>query len=142
MGWLSAVMHRQTAKVGALAAISLLIAVVVANGTAIGETANCDNPNVLAIQTLPGSAFEIDTNANLKVDDHDCIDWLSGTSVSDPLRSGVAAKADTPSGANDEAFKEGAKEDTTDPVIETGGIPPNKSDLSWFGVLHRGSAGN
>jgi hypothetical protein len=46
----------------------------------------------------------------------------------------VVAKNDTPSGANDESFGNGTKEDTANPSIVDGGIPPNKSNLKAFGV--------
>jgi hypothetical protein len=46
----------------------------------------------------------------------------------------VADKADTPSGQNDESFVQGSKEDTAVPSIETGSIPPNKSDLTRFRI--------
>lgn len=42
--------------------------------------------------------------------------------------------ADTPSGANDESFTQGTKSDTAVPTIETGSIPPNKSDLTRMRV--------
>jgi hypothetical protein len=76
--------------------------------------------------SLPGSNFEIDTDANLKVDGPaPAIDWVS-----------VAEnrKADQPTGANDDSFVQGTKEDTPVPVVESGSIPPNKSDLRNFGV--------
>jgi len=101
---------------------------------ASATTANC-----AFAQTLAGSAFEIDTDANLKVDatgptNTGCIDWLTNGNESDPLRPGVIAQPDLPSGQADNSFTQGSKEDTANPVIEFGGIPPNKSDLSWFGV--------
>jgi hypothetical protein len=76
--------------------------------------------------SLPGSEFEIDLNANLKVDDAaPSIDWASVTEN---------RKADLPSGAGDDSFGEGTKEDTPVPTIVDGSIPPNKSDLKTFGV--------
>src|SRR4051794_31245445 len=54
--------------------------------------------------SLPGSNFEIDTNANLKQDDPaPSIDWASVTET---------RKADKPSGATDDSFGQGTKEDT------------------------------
>jgi hypothetical protein len=76
--------------------------------------------------SLPGSDFEIDTDANLKVDDPaPSIDW-----------AGVAEKrqADKPTGATDDSFGQGTKEDTAVPTVVNGSIPPNKSDLLTFGV--------
>ena len=126
-------MNRRTFVAGVLGAILLLMAVVLANGTATGNTADCTS--AATIGAAPdGSAFEIDSDANLKVDNPDCIDWLDGTDVSDPLRAGVESQPDEPSGSGDNSFVQGSKEDTANPVIESGGIPPNKSDLSWFGI--------
>lgn len=76
--------------------------------------------------SLPGSDFEIDTNANLKVDDPaPSIDWAS---VSEDR------KADLDTGPGDDSFGQGAKEDTAVPTVVDGSIPPNKSDLLNFGV--------
>src|SRR5215203_318875 len=133
MGRFGVGMNRRTFGAGVLGAILLLIVVALANGTATSQTAACNSTATLGAAPN-GSAFEIDTDANLKVDNANCIDWLTGTNVGDPLRPGVIAKADLASGSGDNAFVQGSKEDTADPVIETGGIPPNKSDLSWFGL--------
>ncbi|NUR46869.1 MAG: prealbumin-like fold domain-containing protein [Hamadaea sp.] len=80
--------------------------------------------------SLPGSNFEIDTDANLKADDPaPSIDWATVTEV---------RKADTASGPADESFGQGTKEDTAVPTVVDGGIPPNKSDLKFFGVYQEG----
>ena len=80
--------------------------------------------------SLSGSNFEIDTDANLKVDDPaPSIDWASVTE---------ARKADTTSGPDDESFGNGTKEDTAVPSVIDGSIPPNKSDLKFFGVYQEG----
>jgi hypothetical protein len=80
-------------------------------------------------ESLPGSNFEIDTNANLKVDDiadpQVSIDWASV----DEERNN-----DTPSGQNDNSYSGGAKEDDTCHATTTGSIPNNKSDLLSFGA--------
>jgi hypothetical protein len=82
--------------------------------------------------SLPGSNFEIDTDANLKVNDAaPSIDWANVTEI---------RKADTASGQNDESFGNGTKEDTAVPSVVTGGIPPNKSDLKFFGVYQEGNS--
>lgn len=84
--------------------------------------------------SLPGSNFEIDTDANLKVDDPaPSIDWANVNEI---------RKADTPSGANDEAFGQGSKEDTAVPSVVDGSIPPNKSDLKFFGIYQEGGSTN
>jgi hypothetical protein len=76
--------------------------------------------------SLAGSNFEIDTDANLKVDDASpSIDWAN---------VGDTKKADAPTGANDDSFGQGTKEDTAVPSVVDGSIPPNKSDLLNFGV--------
>ncbi|MEO8424940.1 MAG: SpaA isopeptide-forming pilin-related protein, partial [Actinomycetota bacterium] len=81
--------------------------------------------------SLAGSNFEIDTDANLKMDDATpSIDWASVTET---------RRNDSPSGANDESFGQGTKESTTVPVVVDGGIPPNKSDLKAFGVYQEGA---
>ena len=86
--------------------------------------------------SLPGSNFEIDANANLKVDDVGqmpaSIDWLSVADV---------PKQDTPSGSGDDSYKGGQKEDTENPKLEAGSIPPNKSDLKTFSTYLE-TAGN
>jgi len=51
-----------------------------------------------------------------------------------PMRAGVLAKADKPTGSGDDAFGQGTSEDDANPTIVTGSIPPNKSDLKVFGV--------
>jgi len=80
--------------------------------------------------SLPGSNFEIDSNANLKVDHAaPSIDWASVNET---------RKADTASGSTDESFGTGTKEDTAVPSVVDGGIPPNKSDLKFFGVYQEG----
>src|SRR5262249_52931017 len=59
--------------------------------------------------SLPGSNFEIDADANIKVDDPaPSIDWANVNEI---------RKADSPSGANDESFGQGTKEDTAVPSV-------------------------
>jgi hypothetical protein len=82
--------------------------------------------------SLDGSNFEIDTDANLKVDDPaPSIDWASVSEV---------RKADKPTGQQDDSFGEGTKEDTAVPTVIDGSIPNNKSDLLNFGVYLEESA--
>jgi hypothetical protein len=76
--------------------------------------------------SLPGSNFEIDTDANLRVDDPSpSIDWanVNETRKTDPFI-----------GSQDDSFGQGTKEDTAVPTVVNGSIPPNKSDLLTFGV--------
>ena len=76
--------------------------------------------------SLTGSNFEIDTDANIKVDDPaPSSDWANVTET---------RKADAPSGNGDNSFGQGSKEDTAVPSVVSGSIPPNKSDLKAFGV--------
>ena len=76
--------------------------------------------------SLPGSNFEIDVDANLKVDDPaPSIDWASVTEV---------RNNDQPTGRDDDSYAGGAKEDDACPGTTTGSIPNNKSDLLTFGA--------
>jgi hypothetical protein len=85
-----------------------------------------------AFAALPNSNFEIDANANLKVDGAaPAIDWASVTET---------RKADEPTGATDDSFGQGTKEDTAVPSVVNGSIPPNKSDLLNFGVYFESNA--
>ena len=91
------------------------------------STAVASHPEV----SLTGSNFEIDTDANIKVDDAaPSIDWANVTEN---------RKQDTASGPTDESFGQGTKEDSAVPSVVDGSIPPNKSDLKWFGVYQEGS---
>jgi hypothetical protein len=136
MGWVSALISQRTFRIWGLAAALVVAMAALAGGIAFGTTTTCSNPAMLS-----GSAFEVDpapppaanTGANLIVNTTGCIDWLSGRTGTG-LRSGVVAKNDTPSGSGDESFGNGTKEDTANPSIVDGGIPPNKSDLKAFGV--------
>ena len=85
--------------------------------------------------SLPGSNFEIDTDANLKVDDPaPSIDWANVTQV---------RKGELFQGAQDDSFGQGSKEDTAVPTVVDGSIPPNKSDLLNFGLyLEEATAGD
>jgi hypothetical protein len=80
--------------------------------------------------TLSGSSFEIDTDANLVVDTAGNLDWADGAA----MRSGVLVNPDNATGSNDNSFTTGTHEDSAVPTLDTGGIPPNKSDLKQFGV--------
>jgi hypothetical protein len=105
----------------------LLVTVVLGLVLAYVLPAAASHPEV----SLPGSNFEIDTDANLKVDDAGSQDWANVTE---------ARKPDTASGPNDESFGQGTKEDTAVPNVVDGSIPPNKSDLKFFGVYQEGGS--
>jgi hypothetical protein len=83
--------------------------------------------------SLAGSNFEIDTDANLKVDDPaPSTDW-----------AGVAEirATDQVNGTGDNSYAGGVKEDTVCPAATTDSIPPNKSDLLSFHVYREPGTG-
>jgi Prealbumin-like fold domain len=85
--------------------------------------------------SLSGSNFEIDTDANLKVDDGaPSIDWASA-SVTE-IRA-----TDKVNGTGDDSYAGGVKEDTACPGATTDSIPPNKSDLLSFHVSREAGTG-
>ncbi|SRR6266511_1458851 len=105
-----------------------LVLVIVVLGLVLAYVmpASASHPEV----SLAGSNFEIDTDANLKVDDPaPSLDWANVTEI---------RKADTTSGPTDESFGQGTKEDTAVPTVVNGSIPPNKSDLKFFGLYQEG----
>ncbi|MCE0487625.1 MSCRAMM family protein [Ornithinimicrobium sediminis] len=77
--------------------------------------------------TLEGSIFQIDDDANLRVDPSEeaTLDWANVTQIN---------KDDAPTGRDDDSYSGGTKEDTVCPGQTTGSIPNNKSDLLSFGV--------
>jgi Prealbumin-like fold domain len=100
----------------------LLITVVLGLVLAYVLPASASHPEA----SLPGSNFEIDVNANLKVDDPaPSIDWASVNE---------ARKNDVATGTNDDSYAGGTKEDDACPGTTTGSIPNNKSDLLTFGA--------
>jgi len=83
--------------------------------------------------SLTGSNFEIDTDANLKVDDDPpAIDWASVTE---------SGGTDRPTVSTDDSYQGGTKEDTVCPGETTGSIPNNKSDLRTFHVYREAGTG-
>jgi hypothetical protein len=99
---------------------------------------------------LPNSKFEVDAivpppagskknavptgGANLKVDGAtgDCIDWLND--AGNGMRAGVIVQPDKQTGSGDDSFGQGTAENDQVPTVVSGSIPPNKSDLSNFGI--------
>lgn len=75
-----------------------------------------------------GSQAVIDTDFDTQdgnlVADSD-VDWVSVTE---------SRQGDKPTGATDDSFGNGTKEDTAVPSVVSGSIPNNKSDLKTFGV--------
>lgn len=86
--------------------------------------------------SLAGSTFE-STDGNTPVDGAGAQDWDGLTTAT--LR---ADKADTPSGPPDESFTQGTKSDSPVPTVESGSIPPNKSDLTRFRVASETVSGD
>jgi hypothetical protein len=83
---------------------------------------------------LGGSHFEIDESANLKVDGTSTsIDWNDVNAATNGAQP-VTFKADKPSGKTDDAFGQGTSEGDAVPTVVAGSIPPQKSDLTSFGV--------
>jgi hypothetical protein len=83
--------------------------------------------------SLPGSDFEIDLDANLKVDDPaPSIDWASVNEI---------RATDKVNGTGDDSYAGGVKEDTVCPSAVTDSIPPNKSDLLSFHVYREPGTG-
>lgn len=88
--------------------------------------------------SLAGSNFEIDEDANLKLDDPPpSVDWASLAHPNGPeLRA-----TDLATGQDDDSYKGGVKEDTACPGETTGSIPNNKSDLLTFHVYEEPGTG-
>ena len=120
-GWISAVIGRRTPTAWAIAAI--VGAIATATVLLVGmQAAQASHPEV----SLAGSNFEIDVDANLKVDDPaPSIDWASVTET---------RATDLATGSADDSYQGGVKEDTSCPGETTGSIPNNKSDLLSFGA--------
>jgi Prealbumin-like fold domain len=79
----------------------------------------------VALANLPGSTF--DGGNGLILPTNGTTDWA----VNPPnLHTGT----DLPSGSGDNAFGQGTKEDNAAVTIVSGSIPPNKNDLTQFGV--------
>ncbi len=118
---------------------ALLLAVLTATSSIYLTAPNAAADVCEPLDHLVGSTFEIDRDsdgADLEADDAvNCIDWLVGSDV-----RGVKQE-DAPSGGADDSFGEGTSEDDPVPTAGSGSIPPNKSDLSWFGVNTETGAG-
>lgn len=92
--------------------------------------------------SLTGSNFEIETDANLVLngeatDPPTFFDWAS---VAEGSTTGTERRqTDKDSGTGDDSFGQGTKEDTAVPTVVSGSIPPNKSDLKYFGGYQEGT---
>ena len=84
--------------------------------------------------SLTGSNFEIDVDANLKVDDAapPSLDWANVNEI---------RATDKVNGTGDNSYSGGVKEDTVCPGETTDSIPPNKSDLLSFHVYREAGTG-
>lgn len=80
----------------------------------------------MALANLAGSTFDA-ADGNLVVND-EAKDWANAPNLQPGL--------DLPSGATDNSFGQGTKEDTAVPTIVDGSIPPQKSDLTRFYVAN------
>jgi hypothetical protein len=104
--------------------------VVAASGLIVGSQASATHPEA----SLGVSNFEIDLDANLKVDDGGSLDWANVNDI-----RGI----DKPTGQTDDSYVGGTKEDTSCPSETTGSIPNNKSDLLTLQAYQEAaSAGN
>jgi hypothetical protein len=84
--------------------------------------------------SLAGSNFEIDVDANLKVDDAaPSTDWAGVNEI---------RATDKVNGTGDDSYAGGVKEDTVCPGATTDSIPPNKSDLLSFHVFREPGSGS
>lgn len=111
-------------RVAALCAVSLAATALAVTG------ASASHPEA----SLAGSNFEIDLDANLKVDDPvPSIDWASVTET---------RATDRVNGTGDDSYAGGVKEDTSCPGAVTDSIPPNKSDLLSFHVYREAGVGS
>ena len=110
------------------------VAVLVLASALMPGVASADH----GLATLAGSNFEIDDDANLKLDhDPPSEDWGSLAHPNGPeLRA-----TDVATGQNDDSYKGGVKEDTECPGETTGSIPNNKSDLLTFHVYEEPGTG-
>jgi len=127
--------RRRLWLVGPVATLVVLVGLFVSSSAVAVPT--CATANVLS-----GSVFEIDVDANLKVDGAaDCIDWDNSGTPANIKRSGVQSKNDKPTGSGDDSFGQGTAEDEANPTIVDGSIPPNKSDLKTFGVYTETTGG-
>jgi len=88
--------------------------------------------------TAGGSSVEIDGN----LVENGATDWatpptnLKNQVLSCTASPKVGCAIDLPTGANDNSFGQGTKEDTPVPIVVDGSIPNNKSDLTRFYVTN------
>src|SRR5215207_10241262 len=108
----------------------LAAALALIGATLVPTSAYASHPEA----SLPGSNFEIDVDANLKVDDPTppSLDWANVNEI---------RATDAVNGTGDNSYSGGVKEDTVCPSETTDSIPPNKSDLLSFSVSREQGSG-
>jgi hypothetical protein len=119
---------------------SLASVITILSTVAVASCGETDEPGLGVIgealqappPALTGSSFEIDSNANLRVDGAGTLDWAT---------VGEIRKGDAATGQGDDSYGGGAKEDDACPPVGTGSIPNNKSDLKYFGAYTEPGAG-
>jgi hypothetical protein len=131
MGWFSALLERRSPRTWTLLAVITAIATATVLLITV-QAAFANHPEA----SLAGSNFEIDVDANLKVDDPapPSLDWANVNEV---------RVTDKVNGTGDNSYSGGVKEDTVCPSETTDSIPPNKSDLlSFHTYTEAATAGN
>jgi hypothetical protein len=125
--------RRWTAVLTALASMGLLLTFFAVSASAQrASTASIAATTCTAaagVSVLSGANFEIDDNANLTTQGASpCEDWNA------VIPSPALVKNDALSGTGDDSFTNGSDINDPQPNIDTGSIPPSKSDLKSFGV--------
>jgi hypothetical protein len=117
--------RRRTVGIAIVAAVA-----AIAGSLATLTPASASHPEA----SLSGSNFEIDVDANLKVDDPapPSLDWANVSEI---------RATDAVNGTGDDSYAGGVKEDTVCPGATTDSIPPNKSDLLSFHVYREAGTG-
>jgi hypothetical protein len=100
------------------------------------DTGAFDHFRATLLASLEGSQFEIDIDANLTPGPDDTIPDVEDTHPLDWTVVADVPQSDTTSGKNDSSYTGGTKEDDVCPIIGTGSIPNNKSDLKHFSLYH------
>lgn len=121
------------ARTGAV--LALLAALAFSVSGAVGCTDGPETDD--GVKTMPlalgASTFET-TDGDLVTNGH--LDWENAAGMPN-----FTPGYDLPSGSGDDAYGGGSKEDSIDPPLDYGSIPPNKSDLSRFYVYYENAGG-
>ena len=121
-------------------AAAVLAGVLLGAGLLTANLAHAED--TVADNIALGGNFEIDTDANLvHQTGASTQDWADiPQTAATPGGPVEIRRKDTDSGSSDESFGQGTKEDSPTPTKVTGGIPPNKSDLKYFGIYQEGTS--